>query len=195
MRFFTNDLHYFHENIITFCNRKYGNVDAMNWDIVRTINAHCTSDDTLYILGDYAFKVNQEKDAIIRLSEATKPKRILIEGNHDYKKSSANFGFAEMSDEAFVDIKGVVFRLVHYPLADARTKYDVINRPESYVHPKINPETKKIYPILCGHVHDEFKLRKHCLNVGWDIWKRPISENEIFQIYEDTNAFTENLNG
>lgn len=195
MNYFTSDLHFFHENIISFCNRPYGNVDAMNWDIVRTINTYCTSDDTLYILGDYSFKVNQEREAIIRLGNAIKARRVLIEGNHDYRKSSAHFGFAEEHEEAFVDINNVTFRMVHYPLVDARTKYDVDKRPECYVNPRINPETKKIYPILCGHVHDEWTMMPHCLNVGWDIWKRPLSEDEIFKIYEDTNAFTENLNG
>ena len=46
------------------------------------------------------------------------------------------------------------------------------------------------FKLIHGHVHEAFATRKNCLNVGWDIWKRPITEDEIVKIFEATKGFT-----
>lgn len=189
MNWFTSDPHFFHQNILEFCKRPYGNTDAMNWDIVRIINEHVKPGDKLHILGDYAFRVNQERETIIRLGNAILADRILVEGNHDYDKSNAFFGFKEIHKELLLKIGDRTFRLTHYPLKPKMTKHDEIKRPECFVNAKYDPSSGELYPLLCGHVHDEWATGKHCLNVGWDIWKRPLSENDIIKIYNLTNGF------
>lgn len=50
--FFTADLHFWHENIIQYCQRPFASADEMNSALISNWNARVTPDDTVYILGD-----------------------------------------------------------------------------------------------------------------------------------------------
>jgi calcineurin-like phosphoesterase family protein len=82
--FVTSDLHFFHENVIKFCNRPFGSVEHMNESLINNWNMVVGSNDHIYMLGDFSFgKVNETIDVLKRLN-GIKHK---ITGNHDRKGS------------------------------------------------------------------------------------------------------------
>ena len=189
--YFTSDTHFNHENILNFCRGQYANPEEMNWDIVKVWNSIVTPDDNVYHMGDFAFKTGQLKEATRYLTSRLNGKIYLKRGNHDNMKQIHDFPFEEIVDEGFITIKGVKFRMAHYPYPWGRTQKDLDERPNCMTSPDVNPDTGALYPLLNGHVHDKWAIQKGCLNVGWDIFKRPISEDEVFRIYEGTTGFQE----
>ncbi len=189
----TSDTHFFHENIKVWARTQYTTVEEMNDDMVRIWNENVSPSATVWHHGDWAFQTGQRKEEVIALRKRLNGNINFIYGNHDYEKRVPAFGFQEIHKEAFVTIHGVKFRMTHYPYKSGMTESDKVKRPECFVEEIINPETGKVYPLLHGHVHAEYKISMNSLNVGWDVFHRPISQNEILKIYGDTNGFTEKL--
>jgi len=77
---FTADLHFNHVGVIKYCNRPWSTVEDMNEGLIHKWNSVVKQQDTVYVVGDFAFrgKANIE-DILSRL----KGKKHLIEGNHD----------------------------------------------------------------------------------------------------------------
>ncbi len=93
---FTSDTHYYHHNIIGFCDRDIGygpgHVPAfmsreeannrMNQILIERYNAVVKPEDEVYHLGDFAFCGVNKADAIL---EQLNGKKYWIKGNHDYQ--------------------------------------------------------------------------------------------------------------
>lgn len=80
--FLTSDLHFFHENVIKFCNRPYGSVEQMNYELIRNWNNVVGPEDHVWVLGDVSFGKKQETEDILVQLQGVKH---LIQGNHDRK--------------------------------------------------------------------------------------------------------------
>lgn len=83
MIYFIADTHFYHENIIKYCNRPFKNSKQMNEYIVNKWNSVVTKDDIVYHLGDVGFGSTDELKELVGRLNGTK---ILIRGNHDYKR-------------------------------------------------------------------------------------------------------------
>lgn len=77
---FTADTHFGHANIIRHCNRPFGSVQEMDDALIASINAHVAPADTLYHLGDFAFRGN---DPAVYRGRIHCRSVVLILGNHD----------------------------------------------------------------------------------------------------------------
>ena len=79
--FFSSDTHYFHANIIKYCDRPFKTVDEMNEFMIDAWNSFVDEDDLTFHLGDFSLlrpvDSIQLRDVINRL----KGKKILIKGN------------------------------------------------------------------------------------------------------------------
>lgn len=82
MIYFTSDLHLGHANAIEFTDRPFANVDEMNETLIRNINMVVGKTDELWILGDFAYKVDREKVRGLRNSILCKRVHLVV-GNHD----------------------------------------------------------------------------------------------------------------
>lgn len=93
---FTSDTHYWHKNIVKYCNRPYPSVEEMNADLIRRYNHKVQPDDTVWHLGDFAFC---GKDKGVEILEQLNGHKNLVVGNHDYSlvKKVATF-FDEIVD-------------------------------------------------------------------------------------------------
>ena len=82
MIYFTSDLHLGHENSIEFSKRPFGDITEMNKQLIDNINDDVKTNDELWILGDFAYKVSREE--VRKLRDQIKCRNVhLIRGNHD----------------------------------------------------------------------------------------------------------------
>lgn len=198
MIFFTSDQHFWHNNVIRYCNRPYSNIDEMNEDLVNKWNSVVNPEDTVYILGDFSLAFRPVEIYPHRLNGT----KYLVPGNHDfchsYHKKSRNkenqekwirryteCGFIILSEQTTLDIPGVAtFNLCHHP-------YELVDN-ESY-----DDKYKKWRPfddgriLICGHVHEKWKTKRSSkgtlmINAGVDVWgSKPASLIQIEQLFKD----------
>ena len=80
--FFTSDTHFYHGNIIRFCNRPFKDVEVMNETIISNWNITVGQDDIVFHLGDFCLGGSAEWTKIL---DRLNGKIYLIMGNHDLK--------------------------------------------------------------------------------------------------------------
>lgn len=81
--FFISDIHFFHTNIIKYCNRPYDNVDEMNADIIRRWNAVVNKNDIVWNLGDFIFAKKGNIETVREYVKKLNGRQYLVLGNHD----------------------------------------------------------------------------------------------------------------
>ncbi len=64
MIFFTADTHWGHANIIKFCDRPFVSIEEMNEVLISKWNAKVTGNDTVYILGDMFFRIDDAEEIL-----------------------------------------------------------------------------------------------------------------------------------
>lgn len=79
--FFTSDTHFFHKNIIKYCNRPFKNVYEMNEALIKNWNDKIPEDATVFHLGDVSLTAIPKvlNDLLHRLNG----NKYLIIGNHE----------------------------------------------------------------------------------------------------------------
>ena len=80
--FFTSDTHFYHNNVIEFCNRPYGDADHMNEMLIHNWNMVVGMEDHVWHLGDVSFGTIEATENILTRLNGIKH---LITGNHDRK--------------------------------------------------------------------------------------------------------------
>lgn len=113
MIYFTSDLHLNHKAAIHMNGRSFTNIDEMNETLIANINSKVTNDDTLYLLGDVAYRggVDKANQLISRING----KKILISGNHDHKSLDPSL-FESIHDFLEIHVDGINISLMHYPM-------------------------------------------------------------------------------
>lgn len=112
---FTSDLHFYHRNILYFCNRPWDNVEDMNEALINNWNSVVGEKDIVYNLGDFAFATNGKWCELIH---RLKGKHYLILGNHDlirYPGDTVMSKFAGVYQQLMLKIDGTTVYLNHYP--------------------------------------------------------------------------------
>lgn len=128
--FIISDTHFFHTNIIKYCNRPFKDAAQMNIELIQKWNSVVGTDDIVYHLGDFAFgNINNVKSIVSQLHGRIK----LIKGNHDKFSNSTlrGIGFAEVYDKPIIINDFII--LSHEPM--------FINANCPYIN-------------IFGHVHD-----------------------------------------
>ena len=122
MKYYISDLHIGHKNIIRFDQRPFFDLSDMQQAIIKNWNPVVTSEDDVYILGDFA--VRNSKDETWYLKQLKGHKHLVI-GNHDDKllKNENAMKYFESMDKMmgvhdWVNGEEVVVVLCHYPLAE-----------------------------------------------------------------------------
>lgn len=174
MLFFTSDLHFGHEKIIKACRRPFSSVEEMNGKLVENWNATVGAQDEVYILGDFALRL--EMPAIHEILEQLNGRKHLIFGNHDHEIARHRYFFrdvfASMRDLYLMRLPSYDKRLIlcHYPMMFWCGDYD-----PKFVH-------------LYGHIHNNAhdiawaSHLRNAYNVGVDVnGYRPVSIDEILE--------------
>lgn len=82
MDFFTSDTHFNHANIISYCNRPFASLEAMNHGLIERWNAVVGPEDRVFHLGDFSMGPKNRRPDFVR---ALRGHLILVRGNHDAK--------------------------------------------------------------------------------------------------------------
>lgn len=165
MDYFTADLHFCHPKLVE--DRGFVTVEGMNDGILSSINDTCTTEDTLYVVGDIS--CNAKKHEHHQWIEAIQPKIILIKGNHDNREKNGKLSYHKYLHEFHHDLIGKfkdeekvqLIHFYHFPLA----RWYCQNHGVWHIH---------------GHLHGtDSMIPGKIMDVGWDIYKRPISFTEV----------------
>lgn len=186
MIYFTSDLHFYHQNVIRYCNRPFATVEEMNEILITNWNSIVQPNDEVYCLGDLSMAFRP----IELFSSRLMGKKYLVPGNHDFchsvhKKSRIKenqdkwivkyeeYGWKVLSEEVYFNASGIAnFLLCHLPYAG-----DHVQTGERYQNKRPKNEG---HWLLCGHVHNNWKLKEKMINVGVDVWDyKPISIDQI----------------
>lgn len=114
MIYFTSDLHLGHNSAIKMCERPFANIEEMNRTLINNINARVQKFDTLYVLGDIAYRTPVEE--VNRMIAQMNGKKILIKGNHD--KNYDPSLFEGIYDFLEIKVDGQSISLMHYPMVE-----------------------------------------------------------------------------
>lgn len=104
--FITSDHHFFHGNIIKYCDRPFSSYQEMNEALINKWNSKVSPGDLVIHLGDFAFR-GKAKEIRERLNGTI----ILIKGNHD-RNVKAEDGFIIFEDRLIINN----MILTHHPL-------------------------------------------------------------------------------
>lgn len=125
--FFTSDLHFYHNNVIGFCNRPFGSIDHMNEQLIYNWNFCVKTHDHIWMLGDFSFGNVEQTTEVLKQLKGIKH---LIVGNHDRKGRSEKL-FNRDWEQWFVDRHDYYrlktnegkFVLCHFPFASWERGY------------------------------------------------------------------------
>ena len=109
----TSDTHFFHANIIKYCNRPFVDIDEMNAELVKRWNSVVGENDVVHHLGDFCFG---KKENILEILPKLNGKIDIVLGNHDHHKIVFYYeaGFHRVYDKPVV-LRNF-FILSHAPL-------------------------------------------------------------------------------
>lgn len=135
--FFIADPHFGHQNIITYENRPYDSVEAMDHDLIKRWNQVVKAQDEVFVLGDFSF-YGKEKTA--EIVEQLNGKKTLIMGNHDSRSPKYYYecGFETVSK---------------YPII--LEEFWMLSHEPMYIN------TNMPYANIFGHVHSNKVYANH----------------------------------
>ena len=131
--FFTSDTHFYHPNIIRYCNRPFNSVEEMNETLIRNWNEVVPPDGRVFHLGDFAFGGEAEWNSVLSRLNG---KIFIILGNHDIQniKSEAMERFEAVAQQMLIGVDGQKIILNHYPLLAFGGSYHNIWQLFGHVH-------------------------------------------------------------
>jgi calcineurin-like phosphoesterase family protein len=181
--FFTSDQHYWHKNVIEYCNRPFSSIEEMNETLIANHNSVVGKEDKVYHLGDFSLS----RAAVPQIVPRLNGKHTLIMGNHDHchpvqcksdeKKLRLlqyyfDSGFSEIMREHRIETPFGPVLMNHLPYSSGPEERYQTYRP-------INVG----YWLLHGHVHQHWKQKDKMINVGVDVWDfTPITLEKIFEV-------------
>ena len=165
-----SDTHFYHFNIIKYCNRPFWGIDPMNSALIKNWNDTVSDEDIVLFLGDFCFaRTSEAFEVTQRLTSALKGHKIIIKGNHDFKKFK--YIDAGWNYEVYQELSFGRFSFRHRPdgpdtLQAAAAKYDF---------------------VFYGHVHDKTLdwAPINCINACLDVHDfKPIDITNYFTFKE-----------
>jgi calcineurin-like phosphoesterase family protein len=168
---FTSDNHFFHKNIIKYCNRPFVDAEEMNETLITNWNNKVGPNDTIFHLGDFGFGKPDKLESILKKLNGN---IYLIKGNHDHTITSGlHKYFAGVYDMLIIQVPDKdrpdgwqYIHMMHYPMMSwDRMSYGAwqLHGHKHSIRPRINSEFR--------------------FDVGVDAWNySPVSYNEIKQL-------------
>ena len=111
--YFISDTHFYHGNIINYCNRPFSSIEEMNNQLIENWNSIVKPTDIVYHLGDFSFG---GKENLLTIKPKLNGRINIVLGNHDKYKTKFYYdvGFNRVYDKPIL-INGF-YILSHEPL-------------------------------------------------------------------------------
>ena len=203
MIYFSSDHHFWHNNVIKYCDRPFASVEEMNEIMILRWNEVVKPEDTVYYLGDFAMAARAPEVYTNRLNGT----KILVNGNHDfthpYHKKSRNednrkiwrdkyisWGWHSVVDEVNIEIDGIKLKMCHLPYPSTYENQEEAQHEDKYA--RFRPVDEGVI-LLNGHVHEKWAMKKSSkgtlmINVGVDVNNfYPISFEKIKEIIQESD--------
>jgi len=164
MRFWTADWHFFHRQIIEYCNRPFKNEKHMRNSLINNFNDVVRKEDTTFVLGDVAMLGGSQWERLRGVIQKLNGSKHLIYGNHD-----------EFRWQKYIDVG---FATVHSALWLEEDGLPIVMAHDPSVYCTLAPDTV----FLHGHIHTLFKslTEQRVVNVGVDMWDyKPVNIKQI----------------
>ena len=112
--FFTSDTHFWHTNILEYCNRPFETIEEMNEEIIKRWNDKIGKNDIVFHLGDFAFCGSTLYNNLL---DRLNGKITLILGNHDRRNLNKNIidKFNGVYQQVSIKIEDQRIYLNHFP--------------------------------------------------------------------------------
>lgn len=155
---YISDLHIGHENVIKHDGRPFRDCAEMSKEIIRRWNSAVSYDDSVYILGDFAWKNAEGLEVLQQLPG----RKFLILGNHDKPTEEMRAYFEWIKYYAVIEDNGVQVVLCHYPIAHWYNQYRGTVHLYGHIHNTKDDTAFERYRDICK----ELEIRFECYNVG-----------------------------
>lgn len=113
---FTSDTHFWHTNIIKYCDRPFDTIEEMVTTLIHNWNDVVRPSDIVFHLGDFAFcSSSQLKNLVTQLNGII----YLTMGNHDFKMfkyESTKQLFKDVEQQYYIEVDGQKIFLNHFPM-------------------------------------------------------------------------------
>lgn len=187
---YTSDHHFDHRNIIKYCDRPFRDVDHMNEMLVKNHNDNVAPDDVVYFVGDLSLGVRS-----LRFVHRLNGRIIFLAGNHD----KCWEGNGPKHEKFILDYHAAGLHIViprgymeHHYLLDQDRWADVHMchfpfQGDSHDGDRFDQwrPVNDGRPVICGHVHDAWKVSGRQINVGVDVWGyKPVHSSQILDIVQ-----------
>lgn len=150
----TSDTHFWHNNIIKYCNRPFETVEEMNQALIDNWNSVVGPDDHVYHLGDFCFG-NVEKWNTVLAPGVLNGHIHLILGNHDpdriFREGTMFERFDSIDFQKILIIEGWTVILNHFPFLSFSNNLD-----------------HKVLQLF-GHIHSGPEGRGNVLPEGYKV--------------------------
>lgn len=146
---FTADLHLGHANILKHCAaaRPFSSVDDMNSTLIKNWNKVVKQEDTVWVLGDFAWRI---KDYSVEMMFCSlNGEKHLIRGNHD-EAGVLCLPWASQQDYREITLDNILVVMSHYPFAS----WNQSGRKSIHLH---------------GHTHGKLPVIPRRIDVGVDV--------------------------
>jgi calcineurin-like phosphoesterase family protein len=188
--FFSSDLHFCHEKVLSFCDRHYKTIGDMNAGYIKKINSKVKPGDLLYLLGDIVWSTGDYK-----IIEKINCNVIVIIGNHDREPNRLwkCSNVLVVLQEAIIKVGQHHVRLSHYPYKygfwkSLKANIKLFLSRGKWVDQKRyskNPHDDGKW-ILFGHTHQTDRVRGKSIHVGVDSWDGyPVSLQQVQNIIDN----------
>jgi calcineurin-like phosphoesterase family protein len=167
--FFTSDPHYFHHNIIKYCNRPFIDLEQMHENLITLWNKTVPKDGFVILAGDFAMTGNIGYIKVIR--EQLNGTIYKIYGNHDYQNNHDRKAIIDIFNGNVMDVAEITIE--DEELEGGHINFFISHYPHLY--------WRRDYVHLHGHVHSGLKS-----NFNEMVPKHPMR----YDIGVDNNNFT-----
>lgn len=159
--FMVSDTHWYHTNVIKYCNRPFADIDEMTEGLVQRWNAVVSPEDTVYHLGDVAMGGKRRAEELSKVLFSLNGKIRMLKGNHDgyVLNTPCRERFEWIRDYYELRYQDKLITLQHFPLFtwNMAGKIDASGKPLAF--------------MLHGHCHgsiDQVNAGTTRMDVGVD---------------------------
>lgn len=183
---FYSDPHFFHKNIIKFCDRPFADITHMNERLVTLYNEVVGPNDFVLWVGDVTFGSFDKTEKILSKLNGL---RGLVRGNHDKGVAAMiDLGFVFVCDQMHLKFGDRVARVCHYPYAWTEERKARARKLGEYVddrYPDKRPPRVKGEVLIHGHTHSIKQFDGNQIHVGVDAWQyKPVTWKQVSDLVE-----------